>query len=562
MKKYITTIAFSSLLLMTGCDFLDYDESQGKTQEEAYGYFENLKSLAITAYRELPKDYGVIGGALREAATDNAVSSWTSNAVYDIYNNVWSPKHLVDDRWDKYYPVIHDINSFLELYSEDVLKRFEWDDNYEKNIKMCRNSLYEVRAMRAFYYFELIKRYKDVPLLKNTCTLDEVNSLPKTPFKDVLQFMVEEWDEVADKLPEDYENFYGETGRVTKGAALAFKSRALLYAASPLYADFSGVTWEQAAKAALDVINLGVYSLPSLNSDPIFQTGLTGHEILTSPQLIFEFRESSQTNDFEKKNLPPTFTPGLSKGTNNPTQNLVDAYELNDGTEFDWDNPEHVKNMYYDKNGQPTRDPRLYINVLCNGMKYMDKEVETFVGGLYGPHAEEGYTLTGYYLKKLLNETVKLNPNGEVKKPHHYPGYRYAEILLNYAEALNEFQGPDYKDAEFTMSAREALNKVRSAAGMPEVVAADQAAFRTKVRNERRVELAFEDHRFWDIRRWKIGEVVKDIYGVRIENSYGQISYKKEKIQTRIWDDKMYFYPIPQKEVYVNPNLTQNPGWE
>ena len=148
-----------------------------------------------------------------------------------------------------------------------------------------------------------------------------------------------------------------------------------------------------------------------------------------------------------------------------------------------------------------------------------------------------------------------------MKKPHHYPGYRYAEILLNYAEALNEYKGPDYVDAVFTISAREALNQVRKAALMPDVVAADQNEFREKVRNERRVELAFEDHRFWDIRRWKIGNVVENIYGVSITKSYGEVTYKKKKIQTRVWDDKMYFYPIPQKEVFINPNLTQNPGW-
>lgn len=562
MKKVFTILALSTVPFMSGCNFLDFDESQGKTQEEAYGYFENIESLVSATYREFPKDYGVIGGALRESATDNSVVSWESNALYDMYNGTWSPINLVDDRWNTYYPVIHDINSFLENYSEEKLERFKWDPNYNDNIEKCHNAIFEVRALRAFYYFEMIKRFKDVPLLKKTCSLEEVNHLEKAAFKDVLDFMVGEWDAVADSLPKDYASFFGETGRVTQGAVLAFKSRALLYAASPLYADFSGVTWEQAAKAALDVINLGVYSLPKLNNDPLFSKD-PGHKALTSPQLIFEFRESSEHNDFEQKNLPPTFTPGTSKGMNNPTQNLVDAFELKDGTPFDWNNPAHVNSIYYDENGKETRDPRLYLNVLCNGMKYMKKKVETSVGSQYGPQqGVQGYTLTGYYLKKLMNEAVSLDPVNQVKKPHHYPGYRYAEILLNYAEALNEFQGPDYTDATFAMSARQALNMVRDAVSMPEVVAASQDEFREKVRNERRVELAFEDHRFWDIRRWMIGDVVKDIYGVRIENNLGQLTYKKEKIQSRVWDDKMYFFPIPQEEVYINPNLTQNPGWD
>lgn len=561
MKKILTILTLTSTALMSSCNFLDFDESQGKTQEETYAYFDNVTSLASAAYRELPKDYGVIGGALRESATDNSVASWKSNSLYDMYNDIWSPKNLVDNSWSTYYPVIHDINSFLELYSEEELDRFKWDPNFKDNITKTRNYIYEVRALRAFYYFEMIKRFKDVPLLTKTCSLDEVNTLQKTSFKDVLDFMVKEWDEVKTHLPEDYENFIGgETGRVTKGAVMAFKSRALLYAASPLYAGFSNVTWEQAAKAALDVINLGVYILPNIDNDPLYDED-PGNNVLVSPQMIFEFRGSTD-NSFERNNLPPTFTGGETKGYNNPTQNFVDAFEFKDGTSFDWNKPEHIAKMYYDEKGKETRDPRFYINVICNGMTYMNKKVDTYVGGLYGPHAEvEGYTLTGYYLKKLMNEKVDLDPAHQVKKPHHFPGYRYAEILLNYAEAMNEFKGPDYTDATFTMSARQALNRVRSAAFMPDVVANTQSEFRAKVRNERRIELAFEDHRFWDIRRWKIGNVVEKIYGVKINNVNGVMSANKEIIQTRVWDDKMYFYPIPQNEVFVNPNLTQNPGW-
>lgn len=126
---------------------------------------------------------------------------------------------------------------------------------------------------------------------------------------------------------------------------------------------------------------------------------------------------------------------------------------------------------------------------------------------------------------------------------------------------MNEWQGPDYTDATHPLSARDALNQVRAAANMKGVVATNQTEFREKVHKERRIELAFEDHRFWDIRRWKEGKLVKEIYGVKIQNNNGTLSYKKEKVQDRVWDDKMYFYPIPQNEVYVNDNLTQNPGW-
>ena len=212
--------------------------------------------------------------------------------------------------------------------------------------------------------------------------------------------------------------------------------------------------------------------------------------------------------------------------------------------------------MYYDKEGKPTRDPRLYLNVICDGMNYMNQVVEPLEGGKNGTPIE-GATTTGYYLKKLMNETVSLSPVTPVTKPHHYPVFRYAEILLNYAEALNEWQGPTYTDQYCKMSALDALNEVRTAAGMPKYTETDKDKFKALVKKERRIELAFEDHRFWDIRRWKEGNLVEKIYGVKKQNG----TYQKELIQNRIWQDKMYLYPIPQKETFVNDNLTQNPGW-
>ena len=161
-----------------------------------------------------------------------------------------------------------------------------------------------------------------------------------------------------------------------------------------------------------------------------------------------------------------------------------------------------------------------------------------------------------------MNETISLDPVHPIAKNHHYPSYRYAEVLLSYAEAMNEWMGPKYADPEIcSLTATDALNMVRDAADMPAVDIADKDAFREKVRNERRIELAFEDHRFWDIRRWKIGNVVENIYGIKIRRSGDTYTYSKEIVQERIWKDKMYWYPIPASESYKNPALGQNPGW-
>lgn len=556
LKNIVTiwTVAVS----LSGCSYLDFDESEGKTKEEAYSYFENITRMTSAVYRKVPVDYGVMGGALREAATDNAVYTWDNNAVYQIYSDAWSPIRLVDDQWSSFYEVIHDANSFLENYTEENLERFKWDPNYLDNMAKTRMYINEVKVLRALYHFELAKRYGDIPLMTRTYSLEEINHVEKTPFDKIIEFVVNEIDAVASKLPEDQDEFYGEAGRVTKGAALAIKARALLYAASPLFAGTgdSSAKWQAAAKAAYDVIALNRYSLPNINNDQLYLKD-GGNLVLDSPQLIFEFRGTAK-NDFEARNLPIGFEG--ANGGNTPTQNLVDDFDMADGTPFDWNNPEHVANMYYDGEGKPTRDPRLYLNVICDGMTYMKTMVEPLEGGKNGLPIV-GATMTGYYLKKLMNETVSLDPVKPVKKEHHFPTYRYAEILLNYAEAMNEWKkGPDVTDEPngCPISARDALNQVRVAANMKNVVDTDYEEFKKKVRKERRIELAFEDHRFWDIRRWRLGSVVKDIYGVNKVNG----TYQKQLVQNRVWKDKMYLYPIPQNEIYVNSNLTQNPGWD
>ena len=318
-----------------------------------------------------------------------------------------------------------------------------------------------------------------------------------------------------------------------------------------------------------------------------------GNEIFKSKQLILERRNSSKTNNFEARNQPMGYSETSALGGNTPTQNLVDAFEMKDGTSFDWGNALHVANIYYDATGKQTRDPRLYLNVLTNGSTWLTEKVETFEGGKN--KIPEGSTKTGYYLRKWMNPSVSLDPVKPNKIEHHYILFRYAEILLNYAEAMNEWLGPDAVDAArgCPVSARAALNQVRTAATMDGVVAVGQADFREKVRNERRVELALEGHRFYDLLRWgelskrfsdltasdphfkkfisetdykgwKIAEKdeVRNIYGVKITKSgEDSFSYERELLQTMYWENKMYLFPYPQNELYMNDNLEQNPGW-
>lgn len=533
--------------ILASCDFLAFDESTGKTHDEVYSTFENQKSVVADVYSYLPQDFGVMDNALREAATDNAVYVWNTSSVYKIYDNKWAATNTVDDVWGNMYKGIRAANSFLENYDEELLRRLSLNENYKEEMEKYRMYPYEVRALRAFYYFELAKRYGDVPLVRRTLDVDEVNTLTRTPFMEIIDFIDAECSEVARELPVDQHDFFEETGRVTKGMALALRSRALLYAASPLH-NPSGdkELWRKAAVAAHDVIAMNVYSLPKIDNDPLYNRD-GANTVLSSPQLIFE-RRNGDSNSFEKNNLPIGFE-GAQSG-NTPTQNLVDAYEMANGEPFSWDNPEHAAAPY------ENRDPRFYKTIVYHGSEIMGETVDVSEGGKNGL-PQEGATETGYYLRKYINETISLDPNNTTSKAHHFIIFRYAEILLNYAEAATELVGPDAVPEGCTLTAREALNQVRTAAGMPGVEDAGDA-FMTRVRNERRVELAFEDHRFWDIRRWKTGDVVKDVYGVKV-SSTGE--YTRYLVRNRIWEDKMYLYPISKSEINKNPGLGQNPGW-
>jgi starch-binding outer membrane protein, SusD/RagB family len=551
-KKYIITICLA-IITLTSCKYLDFDEVTGQSKDYSYSYFDEFAKNVTHIYGQLQSEFGAIGGALREAATDNAVYTWQNNNVYDIYNNTWSKLNPVDDVWSNYYSAIRSSNVFLENYSNYSFERFKHNTTYDTDSAKASVYPFEARFLRAYFFFELSKRYGDIPLLTKSYTVDEINQVQKSSYDQVVDFIANECDNIAPKLPVTYRSFFLETGRATRGAAMALKSRALLYAASALHNPTNDpVKWERAAKASLDLIlnseTNGWYRL-----EPTVNLFSNGNAMLTAKELIFE-RRNQNSNSFEATNLPIGFEGGNSGNT--PTQNLVDAFEMKDGTPFSWNNPEHAANPYVN------RDPRFYKTIAYNGSVLMNKTIETFEGGLNG-FPINGATLTGYYLKKYIDQTVSLNPVSPVSKPHHYVIFRYAEILLNYAEALNEWRGPDYKDAVYTLSAREALNKVRANATMPAIVGDNSKdEFRISIRNERRIELAFEDHRFWDIRRWKIGDVVKKIYGIKIVKNGATLTYNiQELLPARVWDDKMYLYPITQSEVYTNKNLTQNPGW-
>jgi len=518
--------------------------------------------MANNIYAYMRSDFGSVGNAMRAAGCDEAEYVWSSSSVQNFTNGSWSQINTVDDVWAANYKGIRAANLFLEKGVGQTFDDNKYQSDYTKNMLKYKNLQYEVRFLRAYFYFELIKRYGGVPLVTKVLTEDEANTVSRDTYENVSQFIVSECDTAAKYLPKFYDVSYDlETGRATRMAALALKARVLLYGASQLHNN-PVVTqkWVDAARAAKALIDsASVYKI---------NTFVTYDKIpnnIALPELIYARREAN-SGTFEGLNYPIGFVGGNS-GTC-PTQNLVDAYEVKktgnvlDGTAFDWSNPALTVNPY------ANRDPRLALTVVLNNTTWADNQVvQTWEGGNSGlPKA--GATKTGYYLKKYVDKTISFQPSGTTATRHVWVVFRYAEVLLNYAEAMNEaFPTPTYKDATFTLSAVEAINLVRKRSGVSLIAiptTINTTDFRTKVRNERMVELAFEDHRFWDIRRWMIGPQTTAIKRTKIvkDPTTSVFTYSTYTTTDRIWDDKMYYYPIPLAEIYKNKNLTQNPGWE
>ncbi len=558
MKKLVYIL--SAFILAASCNVLDFDESSSQySRDDMYKTYSNIQKMLTNIYGYMPnKDIADVSSALRDCGSDDAEYADPDASVQRFTNGNWSPIQTVDDKWSLYYG-IRSANEFLESIETVDLSMYQYDTKYQRWLEHLAYYPYEARVLRAYYFFELARRYGDIAMPLTMLTAEQANSIEKTPFDEVIDFIVSECDACAPNLPATYVGLLDdEIGRVTNGFALAVKAKALLYAASPLHNPGGDkAKWQKAALAAKAIIDLNQYKLDKAEKANNY----------LSQEVIFAIARS-ESQSFEKNNFPVRFTEGqrTSMAGTFPTQNLVDAFETKGGYDITlaadgW----HTSDPAFDiTKPYENRDPRFARAVLANGMSFKGSAIETFVGGKdYSATRSELGTPTGYYLRRYIQESTSFTPEASVTNKHQWIVYRYAEALLSYAEAVNEYLGsPSATDGTFTLSALDAINQVRANADMPDVEATTQAAFRDAVRREWRVEFAFEDHRFWDVRRWKIGQsVMGQIDGVEIVKSGSSLSYSRKMVESRTWSDKMNLYPIPQAETFNNPNLTQNTGW-
>jgi hypothetical protein len=530
-------------------------------------------------YAQLPIGYNRLNGEYLECVSDDAVPSNSGNATWNVINGGYSPSSTFDDNWSNSYSGIRNVNLFLANY-----KRIPWADPTRP-----RWFAAEARTLRAFFYYELIKRYGGVPLLGDkvfSSTDPSLFTIKRNSFDTCVNYIVSELTSVQDSLrPEATLAARGsgngttngtdaDGGRIRKSVVLAIKAKVLLLAASPLfnpsstpdkdytgYPTYSVTRWKAAADAAMAVMDL---------KDPVGANMFvleTNRYMLNltrvNKEVIWERQGGGTSNSYAWDMSPVGFNVSskVSTGAISPTQELVNAFPMKNGKAIT-----DATSGYDPNNPYTNRDPRLNQTVFYNGATWLKRAVETFEGGKDKPNnssISSVQTLTGYYSKKFLaddgNNTTytatSLNPYSAV-----WVYIRYAEILLMHAESLNEYSGPDasvYSDVE----------AIRQRAGLVPYalpIGLTQSQMRDVIHNERRIEFAFEEQRFWDIRRWKIAPTVYGIplHGVTIvKNANGTFTYILTTVATPYFIDAMNLLPIQLNETMVNPNMKQNPGY-
>ncbi|MGQ1890940.1 RagB/SusD family nutrient uptake outer membrane protein [Thermophagus sp. OGC60D27] len=576
MKKIILSIISLSFLFLGSCsdDILDKQPLTEMSEDAVFGDPNLAESFVNSRYNQIGHGW---------------TESWMSS-VCDETHLIWSrgcepltqgyvnPSDLGrmngawwgwDNRsWSTIWRNISDCNLFLENVDKVPFE----DETFKDRL------IGEVRFIRVLMYHDLVSKWGGMPIIEESYDLtdqEEILNVERSTYAECVDFMVSELDKASKLLPASFEG--EDKGRATSVAALALKSRILLYAASPLmnkegvdplvgYLNPDPDRWEKAADAAKEAIDLALENGYSLFNDyddvkenytRLFLEG-------GNPEIIFSRQGTSSADGESLSYLDQSNGPnGYGQwGGNVPISEFVDCFEMNDGTKFDWNNPEHAANPFQN------RDQRLKAYVLCDGDPWMGRDVETWItldengiaeaGGRDSEFGRDSWntSLSRYNMRKFMDETYEPN-SWNFKKPKNWIWLRLAEQYLNLAEAL--FMSGDEEGA------RQALNVIRRRAKMPDVADIGLDLL-DRIKNERRVELAFEEHRYFDVRRWLDADedLNKNATGVTIiKNNDGSKTYIPGKLieDRKFTSPAMYWLPIPKSEIDKNPNFAQNPGY-
>ena len=587
MKKQLLYIAFvlGMTTTLTSCEdvfggFLDKQPSNELTEEQVFSDWTTMKQFHTDTYNFLLNGACRINNSWLDAATDLAHTSYANGGVRTSFNigNYYAGGASAELRgiWESRYRGIRKCNMILERIDDVPQAADDSDEKYEKE---KRNYKAEARFFRAYFYWEMFLRYGPVPLV--TTVLDPDGDLlsdytNRPTIKEyVVDFILTELTECESDMI-DYEegSSSANAGRVTQAVASALRSRIMLYMASDRFSSESGITWAQAADASKSFIeNYGsLYSLFTDNNpvdaytNAILRTTYEGN----NKEVIF-FRNGVRVGWGAIVADTPVGEGG--NGGMCPSQNLVDMYDMADGSspfaQYDETgapvyNSANIPSVnassnYDDANPCSNRDPRLAASVLYNGVSWGNGTINVVLGQRDNPIGNANATPTGYYTRKYMPESI-------LSAVHTGTGYRnwillrYAEILLNYAEALNEADASGAEVLSYLQPLRDRAGMTASLTDRPDLQTKEQR--RNFIRKERTVELAFEEHRAWDVRRWNVAgkALARPIYGMEVTESNGVVRYERKVVQQRVFSEKMYLYPIPETEVWKT-NIVNNPGW-
>jgi len=484
------------------------------------------------------------------SACDEAFNKFDDYNASIMNSGSLTPDNLNNfDIWQETYKRIQDCNTFLSK-----IDNVPGDSTVRSRLKA------EITYLRAYGYFRLISDYGGVPLVTKPFDLNSKFDMQRSSFDDCVTFIVGECDAAAAVLPASYANSAGELGRATKAAALALKSRVLLYAASPLWNPSNdSKKWQLAADAAKAVIDLPGYQLYTGNYADMFTT--------RNPELIMTRAGSKQYMWDAFQGVEMFMAPNGYHGWSSfaPSQNLVDAFGTADGKDIT-----DPTSGYDPQHPYANRDARFYSDIICDGLPYGRAEffkdrynaghsnvAEMYEGGLDSQQGWDTWnaSLTRYSFRKYQDTTYNYNVETQTNK--FWIIARLSEIYLNYAEA--QYQLKNEADA------RHYLDLLRHRAGivndLPGTLTGPDLL--KKIQNERQVELCLEGHRYYDVRRWKIADATenKPLGGMKIiKNADGTKTYSYIKVQDRRFLPQHYLLPIPREEIR-RTNLQQNPGY-
>ena len=605
MKTRNIILYLFGLLAFCSCD--DMFEPANENKRQAEDMTEESKyahGLLIYGYDRLP----YITTTQTDIATDDAVTNQKNSNYLNMATGSWASDNNPMSQWDNCKDGVQYVNLFLSL-----VEQVKWAPSAASKQQMFIDRLKgEAFGLRALFYYYLLQAhggYADdgklygVPLLTTPEDGSSDFNQPRAAFADCVKQCFADCDSAMALLPQDYADIdsnddipakYRALGANYSGYNLVFglkarnlmsgkiaeaiKAQVALLAASPAFRDQSGVTSAEAAALCANVLKR-IGGLEGFDKDgSIWYKNKTKLEPSASEMPEILWREDRHKNaDQERENFPPSL---YGNGRVNPSQNLVDAFPMRSGR------PITDANSGYDpKNPYVNRDPRLDDDVIYNGSTYRRTVI---ISGTYPNENNETYdninsisssTRTGYYLKKLLRDDVSPLSSSLIEQQHIYPRIRYTEIFLAYAEAANDAWGPKVDGAGVGFTAYDVIKAIRERAGLGtdavgqplpegdvylEECATDQAKMTNLIRNERRIELCFENKRFWDLRRWRLplDETVKGMKIDRNEET-GELSYTIIDVEERKYNSSYQCYgPIPKSEMLKWSNLMQNQGWQ